>query len=77
MQGLEKEYPFCCNPDCVLYVREGDPGVRGRGNWAELPGGMFVGRGIYSGVYMCDPCGRTWRPVLAFRVDGTEVDETV
>ena len=72
MQGLEKEYPFCCNPDCVLYVRVGDPEVQGSGNWAELPGGIVVGRGIYSGISLCDLCGRTWRPVLAFRVDGTE-----
>ena len=29
MNGLEKEFPFCSNSDCVLYVRVGDPGVMG------------------------------------------------
>ena len=67
MNGLEKEFPFCSNPDCELYVRAGDPGVMGSGNWAELPDGRIVGRSIYSGVYLCDPCGREWLPVLAIR----------
>jgi hypothetical protein len=67
MTGLEKEFPFCSNPDCVLYVRAGDRGVRGSGNWAQLPDGRIVGRSIYSGVYLCDPCGREWLPVLAIR----------
>jgi hypothetical protein len=58
MNGLEKEFPFCSNPDCVLYVRAGDPGVVGSGNWAQLP---------YSGVYLCDVCGREWCPVLTIR----------
>jgi hypothetical protein len=57
MNGLEKEFPFCSNPDCELYVRAGDPGVMGSGNWAELPNGRIVGRSIYSGVYLCDRCG--------------------
>jgi hypothetical protein len=30
--------------------------------------GRIVGRSIYSGVYLCDPCGREWRPVLAIRL---------
>ena len=67
MIGLEKEFPFCSNPDCVLYVRAGDPGVVGSGNWAEFPDGRIVGRSIYSGVYLCDLCGREWRPVLTFQ----------
>jgi hypothetical protein len=67
MNGLEKEFPFCSNPDCVLYVRAGDPGVMGSGNWAQLPDGRLMGRSIYSGVYLCDSCGREWRPVLAIR----------
>lgn len=67
MIGLEKEYPFCSNPDCRLYVRAGDPGVIGSGNWAEFPDGRIVGRSIYSGVYLCDVCGREWHPVEEFR----------
>ena len=70
MNGLEKEFPFCSNPDCVLYVRAGDPGVVGAGNWAELPDGRMVGRSIYGGVYLCDPCGREWQPVLAIACGG-------
>jgi hypothetical protein len=67
MNGLEKEFPFCSNPDCALYVRAGDPGVMGSGNWAELPDGRIVGRSICGGVYLCDLCGREWHPVLAIR----------
>jgi len=67
MIGLEKEFPFCSNPGCELYVRAGDPGVVGSGNWAELPDGRIVGRGIYSGVYLCDSCRHEWQPVHAFR----------
>jgi hypothetical protein len=67
MNGLEKEFPFCSNPDCELYVRAGDSGVIGSGNWAQFPDGRIVGRSIYSGVYMCDVCGREWLPVLAIR----------
>ena len=67
MNGLEKEFPFCSNPDCELYVRAGDPGVVGAGNWAQLPDRRIVGRSIYSGVYLCDDCGREWLPVLAIR----------
>jgi len=66
MNGLEKEFPFCSNPDCELYVRAGDPGVLGCGNWAELPDGRIVGRSICCGVYLCDRCGREWRPIRAF-----------
>jgi hypothetical protein len=66
MLGLEKEFPFCSNPDCMLYVRAGDTGVVGSGNWAELPDGRIVGRGLYSGVYLCDVCGREWRAVPTF-----------
>jgi hypothetical protein len=67
MIGFEKHYPFCANPDCQLYVRAGDPGVMGSGNWAQLPDGRITGRSIYSGVYLCDLCGREWLPVLAIR----------
>jgi hypothetical protein len=67
MNGLEKEFPFCSNPYCDLYVRVGDPGVIGGGNWAQLPDGRIIGRSIYNGVYLCDPCGREWVPVRAFR----------
>ncbi len=68
MIGLAKDYPFCSNPDCELFVRVGDPGVRGSGNWAQMPDGRIVGRSTYSGVSLCDVCGREWRPVLAIRL---------
>jgi len=66
MIGLEKAFPFCANPDCVLYVRAGDPGVIGSGNWAELADGRIVGRGLHNGVYLCDGCAREWRSVPTF-----------
>jgi len=59
MKAFEHEYPFCSNPHCELHVRAGDPGVQGVGNWAELPDGRLIGRGMYGGVFLCDPCGRT------------------
>ena len=66
MNGLEKEFPFCSNPDCVLYVRTGDPGVMGSGNWAELPNGRIVGRSIYMRTRMAsrvsDSIGGRWPP---------------
>jgi hypothetical protein len=68
MKGFEHDYPFCSNPDCILYVRSGDPCVIGSGNWAELADGTTVGRGIYNGLYLCDLCGRDWRPVIAFMI---------
>jgi len=61
MDGLEAGYNFCSNPHCPhgLHVRAGDQGVIGEGNWVELVNGAIIGRGIYQGVYLCDPCGRT------------------
>jgi hypothetical protein len=44
----------------------GDAHVMGKGNWAQLSDGRIVGRGIYWGVYLCDPCGQIWRPVVEF-----------
>jgi hypothetical protein len=67
MIGLEKDHPFCSNPGCLLYVHAGDPGVIGAGNWAELPDGRIIGRSIYNCVYLCDACGREWRPVPTFK----------
>jgi hypothetical protein len=49
---------FCTNPECVLHVRAGEPGVEGFGNWAVLPSGVQVGRGRYEGTYLCDRCGK-------------------
>jgi hypothetical protein len=57
IDGLEQGYPFCSNPDCLLHVLVGDPGVEGAGNWAVLPDGALTGRGIYDGVFLCDRCG--------------------
>jgi hypothetical protein len=68
MFGFEKDHPFCSNPDCLLYVRVGDSGVVGFGNWAQLPDGRIVGRSIYNGIYLCDACGREWRAVSAVRL---------
>jgi hypothetical protein len=61
--------PFCCNPDCVLHVRSGDAGVQGTGNWAQLPDGTLIGRGVYHGLYLCDPCGRSWHAVIAVKLN--------
>lgn len=49
---------FCANPACVLHVREGDPGVRGHGNWARLPDGREASRSRFGAVMLCDACGR-------------------
>jgi hypothetical protein len=46
----------------------GDAGVIGTGNWAELPDGTIIGRGIYHGLSLCDPCGQTWRAVIVFNL---------
>jgi hypothetical protein len=55
---FEHDYPFCSDPRCELHVRAGDLGVRGSGHWAQLPDGRLVGRGLYDGVFLCDPCGQ-------------------
>ncbi len=60
MVGFECSYPFCANPDCLLHVRAGDSGVKGFGNWAIMPDGRTIGRGIYHGVFLCDVCGRAF-----------------
>jgi len=49
---------FCANPRCALHVREGDAGVRGRGNWAQLPGGRWASRSRYGALMLCNDCGR-------------------
>ena len=67
MIGIEKDFPFCGNPDCVLYVRAGDPGVVGSGNWAQLSDGRIVGRNLRGGVYLCDTCAEEWHPVPSFQ----------
>jgi len=61
IQRADFDSYFCTNPQCVLHVRAGDPGVEGFGNWAVLPSGVQVGRGRYAGTYLCDRCGRTHR----------------
>ena len=68
MNGREQDEPFCSNPDCILHVRSGDAGVRGCGNWAALADGTIIGRGIYHGLYLCDPCGRAWHAVLVYNI---------
>lgn len=65
MNASGRPEPFCSNPDCLLHVRAGDPGVVGSGNWAQLAEGTLIGRGIYHGLYLCDVCGRTWHAVIA------------
>ena len=59
MHTFESDYLFCSNLRCELHVRAGDTGVGGFGNWAHLPDGRIIGRGLYNGVFLCDPCGRT------------------
>jgi len=71
MTRLEADLPFCSNPDCRLHVHAGNPGVIGVGNWAQFADGTVVGRGIYYGVYLCDPCGRAWHAVQAFSAAST------
>jgi hypothetical protein len=66
MYGLEKEFPFCANPDCVLYVRAGEPEVVGWGNWAQFSDGRIIGRTIYSGIYLCDICRNELRLISTF-----------
>ena len=63
---IEKEPPFCGNPGCVLYVRAGDPGVCGAGNWAQLGDGRIIGRVLCGGIYLCDTCACEWHPVAVF-----------
>jgi hypothetical protein len=58
MDGVEFGHSFCGNPECVLHVRVGDPGVTGSGHWAVLSSGITLGRGLYDGRYLCDRCGR-------------------
>lgn len=48
--------PFCANPDCVLHVAAGDPGVEGNGEWATRPDGIVTSHGIYGGWVVCDLC---------------------
>jgi len=48
--------PFCSNPSCSLHVCEGDPGVTGEGNFAQIRD-LTVGRGRYEGRMLCDVCG--------------------
>jgi hypothetical protein len=62
----EKEPPFCGNPGCVLYVRAGDPGVCGTGNWAQLGDGRIIGRVLCGGIYLCDACACEWLAVAVF-----------
>jgi hypothetical protein len=63
MENVADHLPFCANPDCVLHVRVGDAGVVGSGNWAQFADGRIIGRIVYCGVYLCDVCGRSLRPV--------------
>jgi len=65
MYGFEFSYPFCANPDCDLHVRSGDPRVKGFGNWAVMPDGRTVGRGVYHGLFLCDSCGQA---LTAYRI---------
>lgn len=51
---------FCANPDCVLHVAAGSPGVEGNGQWAEV-GGIIYDRhsfGDNGGGLYCGPCRR-------------------
>ena len=56
-----RDYLFCGNPHCPLglHVRPGDADVDGSGSWATLENGLVIGRGLYNGAYLCDPCGKS------------------
>ena len=58
MAAFEHDFPFCGNAHCELHVCAGDARVEGFGNWAEMPDGRIVGRGLYDGIFLCDGCGR-------------------
>ena len=68
MNAHARDDPFCSNPDCLLHVRSGDAGVIETGNWAELPDGTIIGRGIYHDLYLCHLCGQAWRAVISFNL---------
>jgi hypothetical protein len=70
MHRFEVDLPFCGNPDCVLHVTAGMPGVCGRGNWASLSDGRIVGRQTYCGLILCDDCVREWQAVGVILPDG-------
>jgi hypothetical protein len=53
--------PFCANVRCILHVTSDSAGVVGWGNWAELPNGLIVGRGLIDGIPMCDLCSENIR----------------
>lgn len=57
MHAFESNYPFCSNLRCKLHIRAGDTGVHGFGNWARMPDGRMISRGLYNGIFLCDPCG--------------------
>lgn len=59
MHFFELDFPFCANPLCELHVSAGDPGVRGFGNWAQLPDGRIIGRSFHRGGFLCDTCYRS------------------
>jgi hypothetical protein len=61
MNACDPGDPFCSNPSCVLHVSAGTPGVVGWGQWAELPNGLIVGRGLLNGVPVCDLCWAAMR----------------
>jgi hypothetical protein len=52
----EYDSVFCANTGCILHIRPGDSNVRGSGNWAELAGGIIVGRQRIDAVMLCDWC---------------------
>jgi hypothetical protein len=66
--GSEKSSRSAAIPTANFTCAQAIHGVMGSGYWAELPNGRIVGRNIYSGVYLCDLCGREWHPVHAFAV---------
>lgn len=55
----ELDQTFCANTTCDLHVSPRDAHVRGRGNWAERANGIIVGRSMYGGKLLCDPCGQS------------------
>jgi hypothetical protein len=55
-EAIELGAWFCANPDCLLHVRIGDPGVIGEGNWIVLADGRTFGRMRRGSEVLCDAC---------------------
>ncbi len=62
MIGWPQDDPFFSSPDCVLYVRSGDPGVVGSGIGLNLPTASSSGGESTTASILYDLCGRALQP---------------